>query len=426
MPIRDLLKHKHPNGNVTPPARLENPQVVISQSDTNAEEVLTATTTQQQQAGQDSGANNGAGQLPPLLQRANSTSGVLSLSAPSSQTNLKVLPRSSSTRLISERFSMRRTVSSSHVPEDLPEITITDDAEGNGAEWERRATMLAWENEKSRSRSTSPAAGATRDAHQVRPRPASATFELGAPAHSPPPPPAGSSPDADINIQEAIRLHEAGDLERSTKMFGQLADPSGQNDALSQVLYGLALRHGWGCLPNPSEAIIYLSAAASNAASIEKLALQAGMKKGGAAKGELILAIFELANCFRHGWGVEMDPVAAQRYYETAANLGDTDAMNEAAWCYLEGFGCKKDRFAAAKYYRLAEEAGSKTLGNSWIWKDKYTPGHVDSKTARRAGKHEEKERKKREKEDAKGIKEQERRDKKDREKEAKERQAVK
>lgn len=243
MPIRDLLKHKHRDGNVTPPARLESPQLVISQSDANTEEVLTATTTQQQQQGQGNGTNNGAGQLPPLLQRANSTSGVVTLPGQSSQTSLKVLSRSASTRLIPERFSMRRAVSSSHVPEDLPEITITDDAEGNGAEWERRATMLAWENEKSRSRSTSPAPGVRIDAHQVRQRPASTTFELGAPAHSPPLRPMGSSPDADITIQEAIRLHEAGDLERSTKMFGQLADPNGQNDALSQVLYGLALRY---------------------------------------------------------------------------------------------------------------------------------------------------------------------------------------
>jgi hypothetical protein len=37
------------------------------------------------------------------------------------------------------------------------------------------------------------------------------------------------------------------------------------------------------------------------------------MKKGGAAKGELVLAIFELANCFRHGWGVEIDKVAAKQ-----------------------------------------------------------------------------------------------------------------
>ena len=60
-------------------------------------------------------------------------------------------------------------------------------------------------------------------------------------------------------------------------------------------------------------AIEYLSAAASNAAEIENLALKAGLKKGGAAKGELVLAIFELANCFRHGWGVPKDAIAAKQ-----------------------------------------------------------------------------------------------------------------
>jgi hypothetical protein len=84
--------------------------------------------------------------------------------------------------------------------------------------------------------------------------------------------------------------------------------------------------------------------AASNSAEVEKLALSAGVKKGGAAKGELVLAMYELANCFRNGWGIKKDPVAAKQYYETAANLGDTDAMNEVAWCYLEGFGTKKDK----------------------------------------------------------------------------------
>jgi TPR repeat protein len=88
----------------------------------------------------------------------------------------------------------------------------------------------------------------------------------------------------------------------------------------------------------------YLSLAASNSAEVEKLALGAGMKKGGAAKGELVLAMYELANCFRNGWGIKKDPAAAKQYYETAANLGDTDAMNEVAWCYLEGFGTKKDK----------------------------------------------------------------------------------
>lgn len=33
------------------------------------------------------------------------------------------------------------------------------------------------------------------------------------------------------------------DLERSTQLFGRLADPNGANNPLSQVLYGLALRY---------------------------------------------------------------------------------------------------------------------------------------------------------------------------------------
>lgn len=72
------------------------------------------------------------------------------------------------------------------------------------------------------------------------------------------------------------------------------------------------------------------------------------MKEGGAAKGELVLALYELANSFRHGWGVEKDPIAARSYYETAANLGDTDAMNEVARCYEEGFGGKKDKVSGS------------------------------------------------------------------------------
>ena len=145
-------------------------------------------------------------------------------------------------------------------------------------------------------------------------------------------------------------------------MFGRLAE----SNAMAQILYGLALRsvplfqttkhgslcqilipthrHGWGTPPNPPLAITYLSQAASNSAAIESQALQSGMLKGGAAKGELVLAMYELANSFRHGWGVEKDPVAARSYYETAANLGDTDAMNEVARCYEEGFGGKKDK----------------------------------------------------------------------------------
>lgn len=125
-------------------------------------------------------------------------------------------------------------------------------------------------------------------------------------------------------------------------------------------------RHGWGITPSADAAIHYLSLAASNSAAIESAALSSGSKAGGEAKGELVLAIFELANCFRYGWGVKVDKVAARNYYEVAANLGDPDALEEAAWCHMEGFGGPKDKFKAAQYLRLAEGAGRKSVGNSW------------------------------------------------------------
>ncbi|EDU50457.1 conserved hypothetical protein [Pyrenophora tritici-repentis Pt-1C-BFP] len=243
---------------------------------------------------------------------------------------------------IAERlhFGRSRSGSSVNVPDNLPEVggdgvARTEDDE---AKWEKRATVLVTATLQHSSQPSTPHYEPT---SPMSPGARSAT-STGAPGDE---------------------MHQ--DLEASTALFGRLAEPTGANNALAQVLYGLALRHGWGCEPNQEQAVQYLSMAASNSAEVEKLALGAGMKKGGAAKGELVLAMYELANCFRNGWGIKKDPAAAKQYYETAANLGDTDAMNEVAWCYIEGFGTKKDKFKAAQFLRLAETKGNKTLGNT-------------------------------------------------------------
>ncbi|KAL8795591.1 MAG: hypothetical protein Q9195_002012 [Heterodermia aff. obscurata] len=279
------------------------------------------------------------------------------------------------------RSASRASSISSIVPADLPAIEdAADGSEEKEARWEERATILAQGNHTmSQDSAVKEAKGSLHNHGNSKP---AMTRSI-------------SDAKGDETIQEAIRLHEAGDLEQSTAMFGRLAD----SNAMAQILYGLALRfvtspgkppvekkvsaytihsrHGWGTTQNPSLGLTYLSQAASNSAAIESQALQSGMKKGGAAKGELVLAMYELANSFRHGWGVEMDPVAARSYYETAANLGDTDAMNEVARCYEEGFGGKKDKYKAAQYYRLAEQNGNKTLGNSCSfrnWRVSSTP----------------------------------------------------
>ncbi|GAP86309.1 putative protein DSF2 [Rosellinia necatrix] len=398
MGLRDLIKKKDRLGEDNAGYsetldRLAGPEFTFIRSDTNTHEIIYPpnhpATSRYLNAHEPASAPSRARRSLDVFRPRSRGSSFLSASADGDGDGDSASATSSpkkDRRRLSHRLGLSRNAlkTSEYVPENLPQINVTNTSddpttatskeaqEAREQQWEKRATILATTNEqrqKSRSRSVSASPS-------ISYADLAALNGGGDTDTSPPDVPSGvvSSKEIDQDIQEAIRLHEEGDLERSTQLFGRLADPYGANNPLSQVLYGLALRHGWGCEPDVERAVTYLSAAASNAATVETMALKADVKKGGAAKGELVLAIFELANCFRHGWGIAKDPIAAKQYYETAANLGDTDAMNEAARCYLEGFGCKKDKFQAARYYRLAEKNGSKTLGNTWIWKEKYDP----------------------------------------------------
>ncbi|KAK2758736.1 hypothetical protein FQN54_003426 [Arachnomyces sp. PD_36] len=364
MPLKNLLKKKDkikqndtPSMPVTPPPP-GTPEFRFVRTDTTSQEVI-----QPPAYGEDN--NNSNLTSPKRRSRFHRLSNPSSLSG---DNDLSPPREKSSEKRLSQRLHLdRRSRSSSvNIPDNLPKIEPdVSDATEREAQWEQRATLLAQRPPNSRNNSGSSSIGGGGDimVQEFSSNPQQQRSRSGSVARV-------NDPEGDVNIQEAIRLHEAGDLPASTAMFKELADPSGANNALSQVLFGLALRsvenlfsknpfvfvmkinvssldkfrHGWGCSVDTEKAVKYLSAAASNSASVESEALQAGLKKGGAAKGELVLAIFELANCFRHGWGVAKDPAAARQYYETAANLGDTDAMNEAAWCFLEGFGGKKDK----------------------------------------------------------------------------------
>nr|CAG8459468.1 9805_t:CDS:2 [Entrophospora candida] len=172
--------------------------------------------------------------------------------------------------------------------------------------------------------------------------------------------------EADEYIQMAIKFHESNELEKATYYFRMAAD---RNSPLGLFLYGIALRHGWGCKPDPMLAVQYLRQAANSAISDLQATVEANPT---IARHELVLAIYELGICFRHGWGVAKNKQMAAHYFEMAANFGDPDAQNDLAFCYLHGEGVKKDMKKAAKYYRMADTQGAGTLGNSWIYKKKY------------------------------------------------------
>lgn len=163
-----------------------------------------------------------------------------SVSSVQSDTSKK--DKESGPRRLSQRLHLsREPASSDYVPDNLPQINIPGDGSADKdvaeREWENRATILAAQNENARSRSATPL-----------PSPAAELAELNLNNRRPVSPARQKSDGTvstqkiDADIQEAIRLHEEGDLERSTQLFGHLADPQGANNPLSQVLYGLALR----------------------------------------------------------------------------------------------------------------------------------------------------------------------------------------
>ena len=253
MPLRDLLKKKDKidklGAHDGPPreAQDETPTFTFIRSDTYTEERIIPPTFSSEESSP--AMNDGASDYLRAglfkKERANSTSGasISSKGSQKSDKSEKTKSRPSNQKRLSERLHIRRSVSSSHVPLDLPDIHITDDGRGSGggaeSQWEERATILARENERQRSRPSSPGGVAAGVGRQLSAMTLGMDSSPGAISDKR----KLSSKHGDDNIQEAIRLHEAGELAVSTQMFGRLADPKGENNALSQVLYGLALRY---------------------------------------------------------------------------------------------------------------------------------------------------------------------------------------
>ncbi|GAA5967021.1 hypothetical protein JCM3765_003682 [Sporobolomyces pararoseus] len=178
-------------------------------------------------------------------------------------------------------------------------------------------------------------------------------------------------------LQVGIDHHEAGDLERAAWSFEQSAKKDGGCGA-GMLMYGLTLRHGWGCQLNAPLGFRYLQMAAESV--VEDLdrvvfggrTLTESETNTKAAKSELVLALHEIGVSYRFGWGIEKNKQMAVSYFALSADLGDQDAQLDIAFAYANGKGCKKDLKKAAHYYRLAIAQGAEDWGLSWIYKPKY------------------------------------------------------
>ncbi|KAI8070460.1 hypothetical protein BC940DRAFT_296148 [Gongronella butleri] len=173
--------------------------------------------------------------------------------------------------------------------------------------------------------------------------------------------------EAELLLLDGIKFHESGKLQEATHRFRQAAQ---LHSPMAMFFYGVSLRHGWGCQRNEQVAFQYIQRAAEHA--VEDLSNLSTTVNMSAAKGELIMAIYEMGVSFRHGWGCRKNKETAVYFFRIAADLGDPDAQNDLGHCYYHGHGVKKDMYMAAKYYRKADKQGHGVMGNSWIWKPKY------------------------------------------------------
>jgi hypothetical protein len=236
MGLRDKFKKKHgsddDDGSTGPS---NHPEFTFIRTDTHGVEVLQPPS---------AGPHHGPGQFLSAEPRAESKQrrSLDVFRSSRSRSASESSNQGSATKRLSQRLHLSRSpVSSENVPQDLPDIVVrnsVDDKDGAESQWEKRATMLARENEKHRSRPGTPVHGSS--------PPSIPRLRLGDASGDESADSKGgvvSTKAIDDDIQEAIRLHEEGKLEESTRLFGRLADPKGANNPLSQVLYGLALRY---------------------------------------------------------------------------------------------------------------------------------------------------------------------------------------
>ncbi|KAG2160255.1 HCP-like protein, partial [Suillus bovinus] len=170
-------------------------------------------------------------------------------------------------------------------------------------------------------------------------------------------------------LQLGIQYHEANKLQDSAFYFEKSAKEQG-GCGIGMLMWGLTLRHGWGCEKNEKSGFKWLTKAAESA--VDDLGKAREGMDVKAVRSELILAIYEVGQCFFHGWGIAKDYKMAVSYYRVAANLGDGDAQEDLAFCLANGKGCKRDKKEAARWYRAAVEQGASDVGMAWIYKDKY------------------------------------------------------
>lgn len=133
---------------------------------------------------------------------------------------------------------------------------------------------------------------------------------------------------ADDFLALGIAHHEADRLKESAECFEKSATLNGGSGA-GMLMWGLSLRHGWGVPKDETRAFKWLKRAAEHAVvdlqqgrdgrdAVKVRRITYGSLRRSfcgltwhvnAAQKELVLAVYEVGQCFFQGWGVPKDKV---------------------------------------------------------------------------------------------------------------------
>lgn len=201
--------------------------------------------------------------------------------------------------------------------------------------------------------------------------------------------------DEDL-ISTAIDMRKAGNLHASALRLRQ-ACQKGNRTAF--LLYGLALRYGYGIDTDYIQSFYYIKLSTSIKSwhsevfnlNIDPFRLERNLNANVPTKLEepLVPALYECGIAYLKGFGApEIDELKGLKCLEKAASMGHVDSMclSGIIWSQdqeigkstpkstsnREGRFRKKDVARAAAWFRIADKRGANLIGSDWIYKEKY------------------------------------------------------
>ncbi|CAR25644.1 hypothetical protein ZYGR_0A02090 [Zygosaccharomyces rouxii] len=162
----------------------------------------------------------------------------------------------------------------------------------------------------------------------------------------------------------------------------KLHDACNDGNAEACFLYGMALRHGYGVIPDQEESFHYLFTATGLKSElhdvfeveINPFELERNQSIPEIAPEPSAPAIYECAISYLKGYGMDHeDEIKGLKFLEKVASMGHLDAMCLSGTIWSKKSSVRrKDLARAAAWFRIAEKRGAHLIGAEWIYKDKY------------------------------------------------------